>query len=278
MTAVQALGLAGFASLLMVVLEGSNRRGECSSHWTIRSSCSSGCGPSLPGLSPGPLLAAPQWLEFLRILGLSRRGYWGFGGDSVFATSFEPIAALEWFLPLAFGKVDLSFWGIGIYHSETPLFWSLYPGVVVWMFVLASLRLRRGAAIPDTPISGSSERLTADRAASRVQWFSWPAILGGLFFALGAANPVVVWLTRFEALASLRYPIKLWLPIALGGSLLAGLGWARTLGETDQRSASYGIRVLVRIAFALLTVYVAIFLYVNIAGEQVVAWIQSADA
>jgi len=162
----------------------------------------------------GTLLAAPQWAELLRILPLSFRGHFGYGGGAGVIESFDPRQALEWVLPLAFGRPDRlelgRFWGWEFYTGFPPYYYSLYPGllaVALWLF--------------------------AGRPRERSTVWAWAVMVVGVFFALGGFNPAASWI--FE-LGLLRYPVKFWLLVALGASLLCGKGFERAFGSEPGES------------------------------------------
>jgi hypothetical protein len=194
-------------------------------------------GPTLALLAAagiaGSLLALPQIVEFLRILPFSHRGYWGYNALLASVASWDPRQMGEWFLPLVFGRVDIlgpgSFWGDPYFTDTPPLYLSLYPG-------LLSLSL----------VAISGWRRAAHPALRR---FAWSLAAVGIFFSLGRFNPLLSLLANgIDALAGLhpalaflhhlsggslvRYPVKLWLPVAVGGALLCGLGFDRLL-RTD---------------------------------------------
>ena len=150
------------------------------------------------------MLAAPVLLEMLRVLPTSYRGLWRYQAESVLAQSWHPVTFLDWWFPGFFGRLDLSFWGGGVFGGNPPLFSSLFPGwIAVALVVTAGLRHR-----------------------GRDLW-AWCAILGGIFLALGSHNPVLARSAEWFDLGILRYPMKAWLAVALGLSLLAGLGFQR---------------------------------------------------
>jgi hypothetical protein len=158
----------------------------------------------------GTLLALPQIVEFLRILPLSFRGYWGYTQLVATVASFDPRQIVEWLIPFAFGRPDLmgpgAFWGSRFYTDTPPYFLSLYPGLLVFALLAAAGRPRR----------------TAVPWAAR---WAWGSAFCGLFVSLGRFNPLVAWV--FGKQGSLRYPVKFWLPVAVGTSLLCGLGFDR---------------------------------------------------
>ena len=157
-------------------------------------------------LGLGTLLALPMLAEFVRILPLSFRGYWRYSIEAALSQSWDPRTWVEWFLPFFFGQPDFSFWGQSFYGGNPPLLYSLFPGVLCWALVL-----------------------TSGRPKTALQIWPWLATLGGLFCALGAWNPVMHLLYRLPGASSLRYPVKFWLAVAIGASLLCALGFERLL-------------------------------------------------
>ncbi len=161
-------------------------------------------------LAAGTLLAAPQLVELWRILPLSFRGYYGYAPGSLTVQSFDPRQAIEWLLPFFFGRPDLirfgTFWGGEYYTDSPPYFVSLYPGLLALALVAAAGRPR-------------------DRRA----WWAVGVAALGFFFALGRFNPVARAVLAWPALRVVRYPVKLWLLVAVGLALLAGLAFARLL-------------------------------------------------
>lgn len=152
----------------------------------------------------GTLLAAPQWVELWRILPLSFRGYWQYSPQAALSQSWDPRTALEWFLPFVFGAPDLAFWGKSFFGGNPPLLYSLYPGLLCWLLVASSGR-------PD----------------GRTGWWPWWMVGGGLFLASGIHNPLLVLLYQIPGAAVLRYPVKMWLLVAVGGALLCGIGYQK---------------------------------------------------
>ncbi|HEY8021378.1 MAG TPA: hypothetical protein VIH93_09760, partial [Thermoanaerobaculia bacterium] len=189
----------------------------------------------LAAVGAGTLVAAPQLVEFLRILPLSFRGHWGYTAEVATVASWDPRQALEWLLPFAFGRPDVlgpgSFWGSRFFTDVPPYYLSLYPG-------LLALALVAAAGFP--------------RARRRVALFAWGAVAAGLFVSLGRFNPLAARLFALPGAASLRYPVKFWLPVAIGGALLCGIGFERLFEggeESDQAASSQGARK--RFGFAL---------------------------
>lgn len=161
-------------------------------------------------LAAGTLLALPQIVEFLRILPVSFRGFYGVGAEARTAASFDPRQAVEWLLPYVFGRPDSigygRFWGHRFYTDWQPFFFSLAPGLLALALLPAAGRPRR-----------------------RVALWAWGTVGVGVFFALGRFNPVAEILLGLPGLNAFRYPVKLWLPVAVGGAILAGLGLERLL-------------------------------------------------
>ncbi len=157
-------------------------------------------------LACGTLLAAPMLIEFARILPLSYRGYWQFSIRAALAQSWDPRSALEWLLPFFFGRPDFTFWGTRFYGGNPPFFYSLFPGVLCLCLIALAGRPRRRPAI-----------------------WAWTTVATGLFFAAGAWNPAVRLLYSLPGASALRYPIKIWLAVAIGCSLLCALGFERFL-------------------------------------------------
>ncbi|MFQ5350285.1 MAG: hypothetical protein ACE5EG_07580, partial [Thermoanaerobaculia bacterium] len=163
---------------------------------------------ALVAVASGTLLAAPQLVEFLRIAPLTFRGHWGYSAAASMAASWPPVAVLGWLVPFPFGQPDLQYWGHELFQGNLPFYFALYPGALALVLVAASGRPRGAAA----------------------RW-SWGLMGGGLFFALGAFNPLVRWLATALPANLLRLPAKLWPAVAIGGALLCGLGFARLIGS-----------------------------------------------
>ena len=167
-------------------------------------------------MAVGTLLASPMLVEMFRILPLSFRGYWQYSAAAVLSQSWDPRAVGEWFLPFVFGRPDFTFWGFRFYGGNPPLLYSLYPG-------LAALLLVATAGLP--------------RLSKRPLLWSWLAMLAGLFLALGAHNPVVRALLQLPGASLLRYPVKCWLLVAVGGALACGVGFDRLVDGPGRRVA-----------------------------------------
>jgi hypothetical protein len=153
----------------------------------------------------GTIIALPQVAEFLRLVPLTFRGQQGYLAASRTIASFDPRQAAEWILPLLFGRPDTlgpgRFWGDGFYLGSAPYFLSLYPGLLTFGLVAASLSVRRGPAV-----------------------WAWGAVIAGVGLALGRFNPLARALFESPLFAAVRFPVKFWLPAAIGGALLCGIG------------------------------------------------------
>jgi len=190
--------------------------------------------PGLAALGAGSLVAAPQIVEFLRILPLSFRGHWGYTSAVATVASWDPRQAAEWLLPFLFGRPDLvgpgSFWGARFFTDVPPYYLSLYPG-------LLALALVAAAGLPRRQRRGEP----GDAVNTAALW-AWGSVAFGLFFALGRFNPVGRWLFALPGGSSLRYPVKLWLPVALGAALLCGVGFERLLATPEGGDPAAGRR------------------------------------
>ncbi len=161
----------------------------------------------------GSLVALPQIVETLRILPLSYRGHWGYSELAALAQSWDPKSAIEWLLPMVFGEPGFGFWGTAFYGGNPPLFYSLYPGILCLCLLVV-------AGWP---------RLAATR-------WAWAMMGLGGFFALGFYNPIIRAVHGLPGTDALRYPVKVWLVVAVGASLLVGFGFERLLqGEGEGR-------------------------------------------
>ncbi len=199
----------------------------------------------------GTLLAAPQWVEFLRILPLSFRGYWQYSPQAALSQSWDPRTALEWFLPFVFGAPDLAFWGKSFFGGNPPLLYSLYPGLLCWLLVAASGRPKGSAG-----------------------WWPWWLVGGGLFLASGIHNPLLVALYQIPGAAVLRYPVKMWLLVAVGGALLCGIGYQ----NLDERHAAGGRRRALWAAAALASILGLAWIALIILPQGLETWLRHLDA
>lgn len=171
-------------------------------------------------LALGSLVAAPQIVEFLRILPATYRGHWGFSSAVASSASLHPATAVEWFLPLFFGPPDLAFWGGRFYTGGSPLYYSLFPGALALALVAMAGSERRRAAV-----------------------WSWALMAVGIFLALGGHNPAARWLLALGG-GLARLPVKFWLLVAIGGSLLCALGFERFLAGRGRATLARTLAVL----------------------------------
>jgi hypothetical protein len=161
----------------------------------------------------GTLIALPQLVELLRILPVSFRGFRGYKPDVATIASWDPRQTAEWLLPMVFGRLDQriagSFWGHRFFTGAPPLFPSLYPGLLALALVAA-----------------------AGRPRGRAAWWAWGAAAAGVFCSLGRFNFAMQWLIARWGAGALRYPVKFWLPVAVGGGLLCGIGFEKLLAAS----------------------------------------------
>jgi hypothetical protein len=202
----------------------------------------------------GTLVALPQIVEFLRILPFSYRGYQGYSEKVATISSLDPRQIAEWFLPFLFGRPDIidrgAFWGLQFYTGFPPFYFSLYPGLLTFALIAAA-GWPRGQSL------------------NRVWAWSWGWIAFGVFFSLGRFNPVAAWLLSWQK--SLRYPIKFWLPAAVGASLLCGVGFAR-LRDADPEVAAAARR---RLGLTLLffgVAFATFWIFLNASPRMAMDW------
>ena len=194
----------------------------------------------------GTLIALPQIVEFLRIYPMSLRGYVGYAPQSITISSWDPRQAAEWLLPFLFGRPDVlgngAFWGSEFFTGVPPYYLSLYPGLLTLALIAASGLPKRRPAI-----------------------WAWGGIACGLFLSLGRFNPVAAWL--FIHARSLRYPIKFWLPVAIGAALLCGLGFERLREDRTARRIFAGTLALLALVFA------GFWIFLSFAPRPAEAWL-----
>jgi hypothetical protein len=196
-------------------------------------------------LGCGALVAAPQIVELGRILGSSYRGSLGMQTESRLVASWDPRTVIELLVPFFFGPPDQRYWGEVVLHSPPPLYFSLYPGLIAIALVIAAGRPRTASA----------------------RW-SWSMVLLGGFLALGGWNPVMFYLYRLPQAAALRYPVKAWLLVAIGASLLAGMGFERSMLGGHRRSL---LRPLAAVGVAAAFTWMALLLWHRPAVEALAA-------
>ena len=184
--------------------------------------------PLAAAVAAGTLLALPQAAGLLAILPASARGA-GYAEAMRLAGSFDPRQALGWLIPFFEGRPDLvgvgGFWGYRFHQGSWPFYFTLYPGVLTLALVLTAglPRLRRRDAARD----GAADIDTHVNPAAPVLLRGWLLVAAGIFFALGAFNPLASAFLSLPGLETLRYPMKFWLLAAMGGALVAGVGFSR---------------------------------------------------
>ncbi len=205
-------------------------------------------------LALGTLAALPQIVELLRILPGSFRGYAGYSAWGAMVGAWRPVHALEWLVPLAFGRIDRigagGFWGSRFFAGKLPLFLSLYPGLLALALMATSGRPR----------------------SRRAAW-AWGAVGLGLFLALGANNPLGAWLFDLPGGSLFRYPVKLWPLVAVGAALLCGLGFERALGGALEGRSRPRLLALSIVLLVLGAALLAVWLVLVIAPASFEGWI-----
>ncbi len=178
-----------------------------------------GWGRFAAGVGLGTLVALPQLVEMVRILPVSFRGFWGYGGAGRPVGGWDLRLAPDLLWPFAFGRPDeLLFWGGRLTGGDSPLFFTLFPGLLALVLAAAA--------------AGSRDRRTA-----------WAAGLTGfgLLIVVGASGPVLGWVFRLPGGSLLRFPAKAWLLVAVGASLLGGIGAARWLAGQGRRLMGWAL-------------------------------------
>ncbi len=189
----------------------------------------------------GTLVALPQIVEFVRILPTAARRVIGFADRyQGLVWAWRPIRVLEWLIPIPFGRYDLGgagrFWGLRYYYAREPFFLSLYPGLLAVALVVAS----------------GWPRLRAAR-------WAWCQVILGVLLALGGRTPVGRWLLTLPVGGVFRFPVKFWLLVAVGASLLCGMGFERALGGKKPGLRAFAL-ALVMVLVALGAVLAALVL------------------
>lgn len=165
-------------------------------------------------LAAGTLVAAPQWIEMLRLLPGSYRGFWGTQVAGQGRGSPSPSAALELLLPLFYGRPDLSqFWGNRHFGGTPALYFSLAPGLLV--------------------LAGAF--VGADRRTPRGRWALGALAASALVvFSGGAAGAL---LARLPGGELFRYAVKFALVGMLVACLVAARGFERARSDERARRA-----------------------------------------
>jgi len=202
----------------------------------------------------GTLIALPQIVEFLRILPVSFRGFRGYTGGVATIASWNPGQIAEWLLPTLFGRLDVriagTFWGQRFFTGAPPLYPSLYPGLLALALIAAGGLPAGDHGDPGDRCDRADQRQGAPRRAAA--WWAWGACAAGLFCSLGRYNPAMEWLFARPGAGALRYPVKFWLPVAVGGALLCGIGFERLLEAPSAGPAGRRFRwTLAGLALAL---------------------------
>lgn len=193
-------------------------------------------------LAAGSLVAAPQWIESLRLLPGSYRGAWGNAPGAQGRASPSPAALIELLVPFYFGRADLGdAWANRYFGGSPPLYFSLAPGLLVLAAIAAAV--------------GERER--------RVRWATGLLLTSGvLAYSGGVAGP---WIARLPGGELFRFHIKFVLPAAIAGTLLAARGLERAFRDDAAR------RRLARCLMTLLAVEVALALFFLRTGNPLEA-------
>jgi len=189
----------------------------------------------------GTGLAAPQWVEFLRILSFSYRGHWGFILSTASLGGWGWGDALDLMIPFFYGIPNLTYWGRSLHADTVPLFLSFYPGMLV-VALMASAR--------------SDGRKT-------IRW-AWGLVGVSFFLALGESNPVVVAMSELPGAQLLRIPSKLWSLLTLGSAVLCGLAFDRLFSEAGRKTL---VKPLVVLAAFFLFAWGALSLWPPILAD-----------
>lgn len=191
----------------------------------------------------GTGVSAPQWVEFLRMLSFTFRGFWGFGEDLAKLGGWRPMDAFDLILPMFFGRPDLNYWGQAWHADQVPLLMTYYPGFLVLALMIA-----------------------ARRDGRRTLLWAWLLVGGSLFLALGEVNPVVTFLAKLSGASLLRLPAKLWSLVSLGSAVLCGLAFSQLFDGVGQRRLA---RTLLAIGAGLAVLWVLL----SFMPETVEGWL-----
>lgn len=207
---------------------------------------------TLSFLLAGFLLALPGIVELLRIIPTSLRAVSNRDLETSLDQSLAWAFLPDFLLPFFLGPFDMSFWGKRYFDNTLPFFACLFPG---FLALAAALAAGRGGE-------------------ARWPW-RWALVLlgGGLFFALGENNPLVVLLYReVPGFSVLRFPIKFVLPVIVAICVFGGIGFDRFCsgGEAGRRFFS-------RVVGALTATYVLLWTLVLLMPPPFGSWMRALE-
>jgi hypothetical protein len=198
-------------------------------------------------LALGTVMAAPQLVETAPLLAQSMRGFWGY--QNVGADARDPRTLLDLLLPVMFGRPDSGgVWSGALFGGHPPIYFSLFPGLVVAALALA-----------------------AGRARGRDGGALVALALVGLALAYCRGTPLAWLFDRVPGGAVFRFPEKLLILPALGLALAAGAGLDRLVREGS-------VRRLARAAGALAVPLTALWLGFGAGGATAERWTLAALA
>lgn len=208
-------------------------------------------------LACGALLALPTLVELSRIYPGSLRAVASRDLATSLGQSLEWAFLADLLMPFVLGAFDMTFWSTGVFfEGKMPFLATLFPGL-----------LALAAAVV-----GCLRAEATGGARWPVRW-ALLLVVGGLFFALGENNPLVVLLyEHVPGFAILRFPVKFVLPISAGLGLLAGIGFDRFLGDD-----ATGRRLLAGIAAALTAIYGLGLFFLLLLPGPVEGWLRSLE-
>lgn len=193
----------------------------------------------------GVLIATPQIVETLRILDASYRGFWGYDIESQARSAPNPRAAIDLLFPLYFGRPDLrAVWGTAYFGGYPPLYFSLAPGWIAIALAGVALGRNRRSLVPVA------------------------LVLVGLVATFSGGTLLPEALAAIPGGKLLRFPVKLMLLAALGGSLLVGMGLERALEGARRRALTLWLMTILILGIAAWGVLSA-------AGPRALAWLPS---
>jgi hypothetical protein len=203
----------------------------------------------LGGAALALLLSAIQWLPTAAQIPNSSRA----DADRAFTSfwSVHPLSFVDALVPglLSTAPINDSLRQT-LFESREPLLASAYVGVGVFALGLLGLALggRRGLAVG-------------------------VCVLFFAVAALGRHAPLHMALTHLPGFSVMRYPAKFLLPVALCGSVLAGLGldaWRRQWGRRD-RVAGVSVAVLLTVASVA---SIAAIVWMTRAPARIAGWLE----